>query len=257
MSTSKFNLKNKDYLGDPQKKRFYNEAFFSEAASHYDIATKGLSLCRDASWKKALLNHLPDPHYSKALDLACGTGDVTFLLAEKFQDAQVMGVDLSQAMLSCAQRKSLHSNTQFIKSAMETLPFPDASFDLVTGSYALRNAGSLQEAIYEVARVLKPEGTAAFLEFSKKESWMMQKIQYFILKTWGSFWGLLLHGNMEIHGYIADSLVHFPTTKTLDEMFLQSGLQKQKEIRFFFGTLRASFYKKKTLYSPESITSGS
>ena len=89
---AKFNLKIKDYIQTPERKRDYNEQHFSEAASRYDFATRAMSLGRDLAWKRQLIALLPDMAKPVCLDLACGTGDVTFMLAEKYPDGEITGL---------------------------------------------------------------------------------------------------------------------------------------------------------------------
>ena len=91
--------------------------------------------------------------------------------------------------------------------------------DIVTGGYALRNAPDLGTAIDEISRVLKPCGVAAFLDFSKPSGKILQKMEYWALKTWTGPWGTLLHRNREVYRYIAESLQPFPDRSQLRDIF--------------------------------------
>src|SRR5512139_1103965 len=190
----RFALKARDHVRVPERKRFFNERHFAEAAPKYDLATKAMSLGRDAAGKRALVAALPDHRRPACADIACGTGDVAFLLAERYPGGTVTGVDIAAPMLAVARARNRFPGLRFESGDMCALPFPDASLDIVTGSYALRNAPDLSVALSEIRRVLKGGGVAALLDFSRPESPRLQNLQYLLLKGWCGLWGFLLHG---------------------------------------------------------------
>lgn len=208
-----------EHLGSSDGKRHFNACHFTESAPRYDIATRGLSLGRDASWKRALIASLPEVENPVCLDLACGTGDVAFQLADRYREGTVHAIDLTPAMIELAKRRDEGGRIRFRVGDMADLAFADGSIDLVTGSYAIRNAPDLGEALREIHRVLKPGGRAAFLDFSKPRGRLAQACQYHLLRWWGGFWGLVLHGNPRIHGYISASLRDFPDDEALVDLF--------------------------------------
>lgn len=219
---------------NPDSKREYNRTHFAEAAPRYDLLTKVLSLGGDGHWKRQLVKGLSDEPVT-ALDLACGTGDVCFLLAERFPGAQIEGLDLTDEMLEIAKRRNTFGDrVRFLQGDMCKLPQADDSQALVTGSYALRNAPDLKLALQEIHRVLKPGGTAAFLDFSKSSSRTAQSIQYRLLWFWGGLCGLVFHGNPAVHGYIAASLRGYPDREQLEDYYRMMGL-KYVSSRFFYG----------------------
>jgi len=231
----RFALKARDHVGVPERKRLFNELHFEEAARRYDLATKAMSLGRDAAWKRALVAALPALPAPACADLACGTGDVAFLLAERYPGGMVVGVDIAARMLALAGDRNRSPNVRFECGDMGSLPFPDGSFDIVTGSYALRNAPELRAALAEVRRVLKVDGTAAVLDFSRPTRPLLQLLQYLLLRCWCGFWGLLLHGTPEIHGYVAESLKGFPDRMRLLEILGEEGFAVTSPRRFFLG----------------------
>jgi demethylmenaquinone methyltransferase/2-methoxy-6-polyprenyl-1,4-benzoquinol methylase len=239
-----FRLKAREWLDVPERKRAYNERHFAEAASRYDVATRMMSLGRDAAWKRELVGALPGLPYPVCLDLACGTGDVAFLLAGRYPEGVVTGVDLSEPMLAIARERNRFTNVRFERGDLCGLPFPDDSADVVTGSYALRNAPDLREALAEVRRVLKPGGVAAFLDFSNPESPFLRRLQFLLLRAWCGLWGFLLHGTPEIHGYVAESLRAFPDRAKLLEIFLEQGFGVSAGRRFFLGITGVTIVRK-------------
>jgi demethylmenaquinone methyltransferase/2-methoxy-6-polyprenyl-1,4-benzoquinol methylase len=237
MSISQNALKISKLIDSPDKKRHFNEQHFTEAASRYDIATRAMSLGRDQSWKKQLVAALPGISAPICVDLACGTGDVAFLLGERFPQARITGIDLTADMVTLADRRNCLGNVGFACRDMAETDFADASVDIVTGSYALRNAPDLTLALQEVSRILKPGGHAAFLDFSKSSLPVMQTVQYWLLKCWCGLWGTLLHGNPTIHAYIADSLEQFPPREEYHQLVQQAGFTIISSRLFYFGML--------------------
>ena len=233
--SERFRLKAREWLDVPDRKRIYNELHFAEAARRYDLATRAMSLGRDAAWKRMLVGSLPSLPCPACVDIACGTGDVAFLLAGRYPGGVVTGVDLSAPMLAIARERNRFANVRFEQGDLCGLPLPDGSADVVTGSYALRNAPDLRKAVAEVHRVLSPGGMAAFLEFSNPERSIFRYLQYLLLRSWCGLWGLLLHGTPEIHGYVAESLRAFPGRNRMREIFREKGFEVSTERRFFIG----------------------
>lgn len=233
----RFDLRARDWLQAPERKRVYNERHFSEAAPRYDAATRAMSLFRDAAWKSRLVGSLPDHPAPSCVDIGCGTGDVAFLLADRYPAGSVTGVDIAEPMLGIARGRDRRSRVRFLRRDMCDTGLPGGSADIVTGSYALRNAPDLRRAIAEIGRILKPGGTAAFLDFAKPRTALLQGPQRLLLRNWCGFWGFLLHGSREIHGYIAESLVAFPDRRRLLECFGACGFAPVSSERFFLGIM--------------------
>lgn len=232
-----------DFLSVPAAKREYNEILFAEVARRYDLVTRALSLGRDQAWKRALLASLPGADATPpgptpvCVDLACGTGDVTFALAARYPHGTVCGIDLTPEMLAIARSRNRCRQVTLEQGDMHRLPFASDSVDIVTGSYALRNAPALSVALQEVHRVLRPGGTAAFLDFSKSPHWLWQRLTYGVLYAWGAFWGLLLHRQPAVYAYIAKSLWHFPDRVALRRQLSHAGFTERSSRSFYGGTL--------------------
>ena len=240
----RFTLKIGDHLEAADKKRHYNEQLFTEISPHYDFITRALSLWRDASWKRDLITALPFQEKPMCLDLACGTGDITLLLAEKFSQGHVVGLDITESMLALARARSTSSNIRFVHQDMGRLSFAAESVDIVSGGYALRNAPDLETTVDEIHRVLKPEGIAAFLDFSKPTGRFPRFLEYWILKIWTGFWGILLHRNHEVYSYIAESLHRFPDRKALRRIFHGKGFTITTSRLYFFGIIELLVVRK-------------
>jgi len=239
-----FTLKMHDYIHRPEGKRKFNEELFSEVAPRYDFITRALSFGRDKRWKDELVANLPESESPSCLDLACGTGDLTFRLARRYRRGRVVGLDLTGAMLELARRRNFFGNVQFVAGQMSQTEFADESFDIVTGGYALRNAPVLKDALEEIRRVMKPGGTGAFLDFSKPPNRLLQKVENVMLKAWGGFWGLVLHRNTELYTYIAESLKQFPDSSQLKRHLEQIGFRNISSKKHFLGMAETIIVRK-------------
>jgi demethylmenaquinone methyltransferase/2-methoxy-6-polyprenyl-1,4-benzoquinol methylase len=245
MIKEKFNLKLKDLdFYDPENKKYYNEKLFTEVAPKYNFLTKVLSFGRDYSWKKLLIKKLPLIKKVSCLDIACGTADITFLLAKKYSDGNITGIDLNNKMIEIAKKKNAYKNIEFKIADMCNTGLKSNSYDVITGGYALRNAPDLKKALYEINRLLKNDGRAMFLDFSKTSNKVIQIINHFFLKLWCNIWGIILHGNHEVYGYIAESLKKFPDRKKLINLLKEIGFKNIKTKKLFFGFLALVSFKK-------------
>lgn len=220
----------------PDKKRRYNQDLFTRVATEYDGATRALSLGRDQTWKRRLVALLPALPAPNCVDLACGTGDLTAGLANRFPQGQVVGVDLTPAMIEVARGRCVQTNVSFRVQDMCRTDIADGWADVVTGSYALRNAPVLDDALQEIRRMLRPGGWAAFLDFAKPPARWRQALQLPLLKAWGGFWGLVLHDGPE-HAYIAESLRQFPDRVALRKKFARHGFKLHTARNCFGGML--------------------
>jgi ubiquinone/menaquinone biosynthesis methyltransferase len=233
--TGRFVLKIGNRLEYAETKKCYNEKLFSEIAPRYDFITRVLSFGRDAAWKRTLVSLLPSHESPVCVDLACGTGDIAFLLAGKYPRGRIAGLDIAEPMLDIARHRNTHPNVGFVNQDMGSLEIVSESVDIVTGGYALRNAPDLDTAIDEIGRVLKTGGVAAFLDFSKPGANISQMMEYWSLKIWTGLWGVLLHRNHEVYSYIAESLRRFPDRHRLRNIFLEKGFSVIGFRLFFFG----------------------
>ena len=229
-------------LHNASAKRAYNRRLFEEVAPQYARITRLMSFGRDQTWKKQLINMLPDAEAPTCLDLACGTGDITLALHERFPEAPIKAVDLSEDMLKiCRSRCDRIPNIEVLCEDMNAIPAPDHTFDFITGGYAIRNSPDLKRTLREIRRLLKPGGTAAFLDFSRSKSKVLQHLQLGLLSFWGKLWGRLLHRNPHIYGYIAESLKSFPSRGELDTRCKEAGLVILKRKLLFFGFIEMIF----------------
>jgi demethylmenaquinone methyltransferase / 2-methoxy-6-polyprenyl-1,4-benzoquinol methylase len=133
---------------------------FAPLGPSYERAGAALSFAQDPLWRRFLVSRVPP--LSNVLDVATGTGAVARLLLER--GCAVTGLDQSPGMLAVA-RERLGARAVFLEGRAEELPFEDGSFDALTFTYLLRYVDDPGVVLSELARVVRPGGTVAMLEF--------------------------------------------------------------------------------------------
>ncbi len=233
---SQFRLKSRDYLVSPDRKRRFNKRLFTAIADEYGWMKRVLSFGLDDRWKREMVRQLQDVTAPACLDLACGNGDLVLLLLKRYPAARIVGLDLAEPMLEHARRRiPAGSDVSFIRGDMTATPLPDACFDLVTVGYGLRNAPELTAALQEIARVTKPGGLVAVLEFSHWDHSSGAAVERLLLRLWCGFWGWMRTRNPDTYAYIADSLAGFPTRSGLRRKFACNELHIIYSRRHFAG----------------------
>jgi demethylmenaquinone methyltransferase/2-methoxy-6-polyprenyl-1,4-benzoquinol methylase len=137
-------------------------AMFDGVAERYDLTNSVISFGQDREWRRATRSALRPVPGERVLDLGAGTGVSTVELARS--GAFAVGADLSLGMLAAGRRR--RPDTPLLAGDALALPFPDAAFDAVTISFALRNVVDPDAALREMARVTKPGGRLVVCEFS-------------------------------------------------------------------------------------------
>jgi demethylmenaquinone methyltransferase/2-methoxy-6-polyprenyl-1,4-benzoquinol methylase len=211
-------------LSSPETKAPYVRRLFHTIADRYDLITRVLSYGQDQRWKRKLVD-LARPHPGmRALDLATGTGDIAFALAAR--GSRVIGLDLTLRMLQLARGKRAGARVSFVTGDMMALPFPEASFDLVTAGYGLRNVPSLEPAIGEIHRVLKPNGTLLSLDFNRPANGAVRTVYLAYLTAVGSALGWVLHGDPDTYRYIPESIRRYPGAQGVAALLARSGFEQ-------------------------------
>ncbi len=143
------------------ERRRHARALFAPLGPTYDRVGAALSFGQDPRWRRFLVSRLPVDH-GHVLDVATGTGLVAAALLER--GFAVTGLDQSPDMLACA-RERFGDRVELVEASADELPFADASFDHLTFTYLLRYVDDPAATLRELARVVRPGGTVAMLEF--------------------------------------------------------------------------------------------
>jgi demethylmenaquinone methyltransferase/2-methoxy-6-polyprenyl-1,4-benzoquinol methylase len=137
---------------------------FAPLGPTYDRYAAVLSFGQDPRWRRFLVSRIDPPPGGRVLDVATGTGAVAAELLRRRPDLEVVGIDQSPEMLAEARRR-LGTRVELHEGRAEQLPFADESFDALTFTYLLRYVEDPGAAMRELARVVRPGGTVAMLEF--------------------------------------------------------------------------------------------
>jgi demethylmenaquinone methyltransferase / 2-methoxy-6-polyprenyl-1,4-benzoquinol methylase len=171
--------------------RFAQE-LFTPLPARYDRLAELLSLGQNARWRREMVARCLEDRPGRVLDVACGTAGVSKLLASG-STARVVGLDLTEAMIRRGvqevARAGLSPRISLVIGQGERLPFPDRSFDALTFTYLLRYVANPAATLVELARVLKPGGRAASLEFYVPPS-----------AFWRAWWWLYTRGLLPLAG---------------------------------------------------------
>jgi demethylmenaquinone methyltransferase / 2-methoxy-6-polyprenyl-1,4-benzoquinol methylase len=195
-------------------------AMFSAIAPRYDFITKMFSYGMDGRWKRAGLKRAQLPEKPVILDLACGTGDFSLLVNQRYPGAVAVAADITERMLQFARERGIQ---RAVCGDACLLPFASRSFDCVFIGYGLRNFPNLGKAVEEIQRVTKPGGLLVSLDFFLPRNPILRQLYLGYLYAQGSFWGLLLHGRPRIYTYIPDSLRSFISIDEFSSLLGRSG----------------------------------
>jgi demethylmenaquinone methyltransferase/2-methoxy-6-polyprenyl-1,4-benzoquinol methylase len=201
-------------------------SMFAEIAPNYDRLNHLLSVNTDKLWRRFTVNKLKDvltrPD-AVALDLCCGTGDLTLELEKH---ARVIGCDFCHPMLVIGNEKISARNARRAALAEGDalgLPFDDGSFDVVTIAFGLRNLERIEAGLAEIHRVLKPGGRAAVLEFSRSVIPVFRQAFEFYFYNILPRIGSLISGSNWAYHYLPASVRAFPDQKRLAEIMRETG----------------------------------
>jgi demethylmenaquinone methyltransferase/2-methoxy-6-polyprenyl-1,4-benzoquinol methylase len=149
--------------------------------------------------------------------------------------ARVTGVDASSRMIDAAIHRGGSPAPTFIVGDMTSLEMPDASIDVVTAGYALRNVPDFRRALREIARVLKRGGRLLTLDFYRPENVVWRTAFLAYLSAAGNTVGWLWHREPVVYGYIARSVDHFVSIPDFNAALVETGFSVQRVSRHLYG----------------------
>ncbi|MGE0705635.1 MAG: ubiquinone/menaquinone biosynthesis methyltransferase [Vicinamibacterales bacterium] len=226
----------RDRLATPDGKGQYVRRLFATIADRYDLVTVVLSYGRDRAWKRRLVTQAAPAAGERVLDLATGTGDIAY--AMNASQADVVGLDVTLRMIQLARlRASPARSPRFLVGDMQALPFRDASFDVVTTGYGLRNVSDLEGAIDEIIRVLKPGGRLWSLDFDRPSNGVVRAVYLTYLTVSGGVLGWLLHRDPDTYRYIPASIRNYPGARAVAKMMTDRGFQEAEHLPVLGGLM--------------------
>ena len=200
---------------------------FSGIARRYDFLNHFLSLNIDKRWRRLVSANLQDVRNREdalIMDVACGTGDLSFELQANAK-AKVIGTDFCHPMLAEAKKKAetAGSTVPFVEGDAMNLAFADESLDAVTIAFGLRNLSNFQDGLAELRRVLKLGGRLVVLEFSSPVlPGFRQAFNFYFNRVLPRIGGAL-SGSRGAYEYLPDSVSKFPDQKKLADMMSAVG----------------------------------
>lgn len=221
------------------------EDLFAAVAPRYDLINDLQSFGLHRLWKRKLIRLAEVKPGERALDVCCGTGDIAFALARAGADAT--GFDFSEPMLAVARRRALAiPNSEFRIPSFQQgdalqLPFSDASFDVVTISYGLRNLADFDRGLRELTRVLRPGGRLLVLDFGKPDLAVWRWLYFQYLRWLVPVFGRLFCGDADTHGYILDSLKKYPAQRGVEAKLRELGHAETRVVNLLGGVMGINY----------------
>lgn len=218
---------------------------FARIARRYDFLNDLQSFGLHRLWKRRVVQLAQIKTGDRALDLCCGTGDISFALARG--GAETTGLDFSAQMLDvAAQRQSANSkpitqSVKFLQGDAQQLPFAENSFEIVTVGYGLRNLTSWERGLDEMFRVAKPGARLIVLDFGKPANALWRAIYFTHLKMSVPLMGWLFCGDASAYAYILESLKHYPAQLAVAEKMRALKLQDVRVINLLGGAMAINY----------------
>lgn len=200
---------------------------FDSVASRYDLMNDLMSGGMHRLWKAYAVAAANLQAGQRVLDIASGTGDLARAFARKVgPQGLVVHSDINFAMLSTGRDRLLDKGCILpsVVCDAETLPFADASFDLVSVAFGLRNMTHKDTALREMCRVLKPQGRLLVLEFSKVIAPLQKAYDWYSFNVLPRL-GQMVAGDADSYRYLAESIRMHPDQQALTRMMRDAGVR--------------------------------
>lgn len=218
------------YNSDSSKKAQV-ATMFNNIAHKYDFLNHFFSLGIDHLWRRKAIMMIGKCQPKSIVDFATGTGDFA-LAALKLNPEKVVGVDISEGMLSHGNKKiakkGLEKKVSLIYGDAENLPFQDNEFEAFTVGFGVRNYENLEKGLSEMNRVLKPGGLGAILEFSKPKMFPIKQLYFAYFKWIMPSIGNWFSKDSNAYTYLPESVMAFPEGKDFEAILKKVGFKHIK-----------------------------
>ncbi|MCZ7674961.1 MAG: bifunctional demethylmenaquinone methyltransferase/2-methoxy-6-polyprenyl-1,4-benzoquinol methylase UbiE [Roseovarius sp.] len=212
---------------------------FGSVASKYDVMNDAMSLGIHRVWKDAMMDWLAPRAGQRLLDVAGGTGDISFRFLKRAGEAYATVLDLTEEMLvegrKRAEAERLADRLTWVVGDAMALPFADASFDVYTVSFGIRNMTDPQQVLDEAFRVLRPGGRLMVLEFSQVPNELLRKVydlySFHIIPRLGQ----AIARDRDSYQYLVESIRRFPDQETFLGMLRKAGFENAAYRNLTFG----------------------
>jgi len=205
------------------------QGVFTSVASKYDVMNDVMSVGIHRIWKEAMMDWLAPRPGQKLLDVAGGTGDISFKFLKRAGSSHATVLDITENMLiegrKRAETAQMVDNLDWVVGDAMTLPFADNNFDVYTISFGIRNVTRPQEALNEAFRVLRPGGRLMVLEFSQIPVPLAQKAYDLYSFNVIPRMGQMIANDRDSYQYLVESIRKFPNQETFLSMLQQAGFE--------------------------------
>ncbi|MGE5504038.1 MAG: class I SAM-dependent methyltransferase [Actinomycetota bacterium] len=209
-----------DELVTPEERERRIRKVFAAVAPRYDLMNDAMSFGIHRLWKRSLARAAAVQDGQLVVDLAGGTGDVARLMAGSGRRVAV--VDPSREMMAVGRSRCRGHAVEFVEGTAEAIPYVDGSVDTVTVAFGLRNATSLEAALAEIFRVLKPGGRMLCLEFSRP--WLPMR-PFYDAYSWAVIprLGAWVARQPSAYSYLVESIRRFPDQRAMAGLMEAAG----------------------------------
>jgi demethylmenaquinone methyltransferase/2-methoxy-6-polyprenyl-1,4-benzoquinol methylase len=206
---------------------------FTNVASNYDLMNDLMSLGIHRLWKDALIDWLNPQPGQQLLDVAGGTGDISFRFIKRAKGTvKATVLDMTEAMLVEGKKRSetenLSGSLEWVCGDAMSLPFKNNSFDVYTISFGIRNVTDMKKAIAEAFRVLKIGGRITVLEFGQMPDELLQKVYNKYSFNVIPELGRLIAGEKKSYQYLVESIRKFPKQDDFSKLLKSEGFENVK-----------------------------
>ncbi len=213
---------------------------FDKIAPYYDFINSLASFGRHHYWRRSLIKFVGASPGASVLDVCCGTGMITFRLAEKVgKRGKVVGIDFSEGMLEIARKNRNHlmlkNNIELVLADALKLPFAANTFDCAVIGYGLRNVTDLRQALLEIKRVLKPGARIASLELAHPYLPIFKQLYYLYLNRFIPLIGKFLAGNKSAYQYLGETIRNYPNQRKITKIYSELGFLSPQCYELTFG----------------------
>jgi len=208
------------------------QGVFSSVASKYDVMNDFMSLGIHRFWKDAMMDWLAPRGGQLLLDVAGGTGDISFRFLKRARNAHATVLDLTEPMLGEGRKRAetagISDQLDWVVGDAMALPFEDQTFDVYTISFGIRNVTNPKKALAEAYRVLKPGGRIMVLEFSHIPNdllqWCYDKYSFNVIPRLGQ----IIARDRSSYQYLVESIRNFPNQEKFLNLVNEAGFENTK-----------------------------
>jgi demethylmenaquinone methyltransferase/2-methoxy-6-polyprenyl-1,4-benzoquinol methylase len=212
---------------------------FDAIAPRYDLLNHVLSAGMDRGWRDRAVDALALPANARVLDLCTGTADLAIATVHRATGATIVGLDFAGEMLRLALAKtreaSLDRQIRLVRGDATRIPLADRSCDAATIAFGIRNVAEPERALAEIARVLRPGGRLAILEFGQPRIPGIRTLYSWYFRYMLPLVGRLVSKHQSAYSYLPASVGTFPTPAEFSSTLSATGFSQVRAVPLTFG----------------------